>query len=385
MVKKGKFKLLSYIIEENLIYYKSLNKNKKLVAFLILEVEFFKSILYILNDFLKKGFINYYSIQVNIDEVDKKQILINLEDDEKSKIIKIFNIINNKIINSRVNARFLKNKHLEKQFLGILYINKNSKIKVLKESDEFLLSNDNTTNIFELYSIQLELLSEKYAFLYDFTKLVYNFKKFGFLILNFRMNCNQGIVFTPYFVNIKNLTEKITNLGKEINDFFNQTLLKKQNICLKNVPLLLWRGNIFTDYYNFTAFIDLFSQSSQYDFNDLNNFNSQFDQSLFKNQISYKRINPNLLFINQNSLFIAIDKFAPQILLKLLKKFHAKYYIFLLILDEEVYEEVLKIDKIDFLSNIKVLNTAKFLALDFKVFKQKKILENPQINSNILS
>ena len=385
MVKKGKFKLLSYIIEENLIYYKSLNKHKTLVAFLILEVEFINSILFILNDFLKKGFINYYSVQVDINELDKIKILINLEDDEKSKIIKIFNIINTKIINCELNARFLKNKHLEKQFLKILHDGKNSKIKVLKKNNAFLITTNNTRNIYEIYTIQLELLSEKYAFLSDFTKLIYNFKKKGFLILNFRMNYKQGIVFTPYFVNLRKQTEKYTDLGMKINDFFNQVLLKKQSLRLKSVPSLLWRCNFNPNYFDFTKFIDLFSKSSQYDFNNLNNFNSQFEQSLFKNHISYKRLNPNLLFINQTSLFITINKFDPQVLLKLFKKYHAKYFIFLLIFNEEIYEEVLKIDKIDFLTNIKVLNSEKFLALDLKVFKRKNILENPQIDGNILS
>ena len=182
MVKKGKFKLLSYIVDENLIYYKSLNKHKKLVAFLILEVEVLNSVLSILNDFLKKGFIKYYSIQVNTYEIEKKEILINIEDDEKSKIVKIFNIIHNRAINCDLNARFLKNKHLETQFLRLFVINKNAEIKILKKSDLLLVVNDDITNIYEFYSIQLELLRDKRTFLHDFSKLVYNFKKNGFLI-----------------------------------------------------------------------------------------------------------------------------------------------------------------------------------------------------------
>ena len=357
MVKKGKFKLLSYIVDENLIYYKSLNKHKKLVAFLILEVEVLNSVLSILNDFLKKGFIKYYSIQINTYEIEKKEILINIEDDEKSKIVKIFNIIHNRAINCDLNARFLKNKHLETQFLRLFVINKNAEIKILKKSD-----------LLEFYSIQLELLRDKRTFLHDFSKLVYNFKKNGFLILNFRMDYKEGVILNPYFVSIKKITEKTTDLGKEINNFFNLNILKKQSIKMKSVASLLWRVNIFNSSYLLTKFIDLFSPNSLFEFNNLSNFNSQFEQYLFQNNVSFKRLNPNLLFINQNSLFITIFKFDSQELLKLLKKFHLKYFIFLLILDENVYEEVLKIDKIDFL-----------------IFKQKKLLENPQVNSNILS
>ena len=109
---------------------------------------------------MKKGFIKYYSIQINTYEIEKKEILINIEDDEKSKIVKIFNIIHNRAINCDLNARFLKNKHLETQFLRLFVINKNAEIKILKKSDLLLVVNDDITNIYEFYSIQLDLLSD---------------------------------------------------------------------------------------------------------------------------------------------------------------------------------------------------------------------------------
>ena len=256
---------------------------------------------------------------------------------------------------------------------------------VFLANNSILITNDKTTIVYELYSIQLDVLNDTKAILHDFTKLVNNFKKRGFLILNFKMNYKEGVVFTPYFINIKNLSEKSADVSKEINNFFNRNLLKKQDINIKSIATLLWRNNISNNPFLLTKFADLFSPNSQYDFNHLSSFNSQLERQLFKKHIDFKRLNPNLLFINQNSLFITIFEFDPQALLKLLKKFHSKYFIFLLILNEEVYEEVLKIDKIDFLSNIKVINSEKFLKLDFDVFEQKKILENPQINSNILS
>jgi hypothetical protein len=199
------------------------------------------------------------------------------------------------------------------------------------------------------------------------------------------MNFKEGVVFTPYFVNIENSTEKSADLGKDINNFFNLNLLKKQTIDLKSVASLLWRNYTCNCSYLLNKFVDLFTANFQFDFHNLSNFNAQFEQYLSERHISFKRLNLNLLFINQNSLFIAIMEFNSQTMLKLLKKFHSKYFIFLFILDEKVYEEVLKIDKIDFLSNIKVLNSEKFLNLDYDVFKRKKLLENPQINSDILS
>ena len=288
-------------------------------------------------------------------------------------------------MNCDKNSNFLKNKRLENQFLGLFFNDLNAEVMIQKKKDSILITNDKTKNIYEFYNIQLNLLNDANAFLHDFTKLVNNFKKKGFLILNFKMNYNEGVVFTPYFVNIINLFEKSTDFSKEINNFFNLNLLKKQCINLKSLASLLWRNQVSNDYFSLTKFNALFSTSSQYDFTNLSSFNSQLEQHLLKKRIAFKRLNQNLLFINQHSLFITIFEFDPQALLKLLKKFHSKYFIFLLILNDEVYEEVLKIDKIDFLSNIKVINSEKFLKLDFNDFKEIKMLENPQINSNILS
>ncbi|MFX1339923.1 MAG: hypothetical protein ACFFDK_15030, partial [Promethearchaeota archaeon] len=61
MVKKGKFKLLSYVIEDQLIFYKSLNRNKKILAFSIIEVESFFPLLQILKDYLEKRILKYFS------------------------------------------------------------------------------------------------------------------------------------------------------------------------------------------------------------------------------------------------------------------------------------------------------------------------------------
>ena len=174
MVKKGKFKLLSYIVDENLIYYKSLNKNKKLIAFVVLQTEGLSSIIHILNDFLKKSYIKYYSIQINTQDIEKRTIIINIEDDEKNKIIKIFNILHERLIKSDINARFLNNKVLEQEFMRILFLNKKSEIKIHKKKEFLAIINDSETRILEYYNIKLDLLNGKQAPLFDIIKLVYN-------------------------------------------------------------------------------------------------------------------------------------------------------------------------------------------------------------------
>ena len=77
MIRKGKFKLFSYIVEDFLIFYKSINRNKKIISFSILESEDFFPLITILNNFLKQRFLNYYSIQISTTKRNKKLFFLN--------------------------------------------------------------------------------------------------------------------------------------------------------------------------------------------------------------------------------------------------------------------------------------------------------------------
>ena len=68
MVKKGKYRLFSYLLENHLIYYKSLKLNNKLIAFALIEYSNFKSVEPILDALLRNRVIKYYSIQIEINE-----------------------------------------------------------------------------------------------------------------------------------------------------------------------------------------------------------------------------------------------------------------------------------------------------------------------------
>jgi hypothetical protein len=75
MPKKGKYQLLSYLVNRYLIFYKSLNRNKKIVAFAMFEANSLNKTIPILNEFLKKRFIQSYSIQLNTLQEKKKSLL----------------------------------------------------------------------------------------------------------------------------------------------------------------------------------------------------------------------------------------------------------------------------------------------------------------------
>ena len=87
MVRKGKFKLFSYIVDDYIIFYKSSNKIKKYIAFSILICEEYNSLIPVLNKFLIQRFLNYYTIQININSRNKKVILLNIEDKKRIEFL----------------------------------------------------------------------------------------------------------------------------------------------------------------------------------------------------------------------------------------------------------------------------------------------------------
>ena len=130
MVKKGKYKLFSYFIENHLIYYKSLRENDKIIAFSLLELSNYKLIESILNDFLRKRIIQYYSIQIGTHEKSKKVLLLNFEEDNKENIIKAFNNVQQKLTYNEKPPKFYEEKTLEKMFLAILFQTFNSNTSI---------------------------------------------------------------------------------------------------------------------------------------------------------------------------------------------------------------------------------------------------------------
>ncbi|MFX1391831.1 MAG: hypothetical protein ACFE9Z_17335, partial [Promethearchaeota archaeon] len=134
MTKKNKYRLFSYFIENHLIYYKSLKK-KKIIAFAIFEYLDFKSLDSILNDFLRKRIIHYFSIQIDIDEKNEKIFLLNFEDYKKENIIKSFNIIKQFLTEIEKPIKFLKDQSLEKKFLAIFLQDINSSTSISKNSE----------------------------------------------------------------------------------------------------------------------------------------------------------------------------------------------------------------------------------------------------------
>ncbi len=377
MVKKGKFKLLSFLIENQLIYYKSLNKNKRLVAFSIIETNNLLKIIPILNDFLKKRFLFYYSIQINIPKKRRKLLLLNFVGNNKNRIVKFFSLIYQQISECDKSAKFLKNRYLKRQFLNVISNKINANINTMKLGDSLILKHDEDLQFLHFYQIYCPFIEKKSVSLHNLLKLLNNFNRKGFLIFNIKVNNKEELIYHAYFIDIKyEQNNNSLDIEKEVNSLFNCELFKNVELNLKHLYCILWRTNISEIYYNLENGINLFLSLSQFNYQKLSKFNIQFEKALQLNQINFHRLNRNLLLIEDKILFLIFKDFHRDDILRLLEKFYSRYFVIILILNQDEYKKLLDVNKIKFLENLKTLNYMDFVKLNFSVLKNEYILKN---------
>jgi len=375
MVKKGKYKLFSYLIENHLIYYKSLSKNDKIIAFAMLEDLILNSIESIFNDFLRKRIIQYYSIQIDIYEKSKKLLLLNFEDDTKEGIIKAFNIVQQKMIETHIPFKFLKEKFLEERFLTIIFEKINSNTSITKSSESILISSEKESKIFNFYSIDLDLIKKKGVFISNFSNLIKNLGKKGHLIFHFRIDHNDNIELTSYLVETCEINENTSNIDKTINNFFHCNLIKKQDLKIKAIFNLLWRLGIIDTFFLLNDFYNLFYNIKHPYLLELAQMNELLEQNLLTNQIEYLRLNENLFFIEQNFLFLILQNLDPNYIHRIIDKYYPKYVIYILILNDLGYEKLLEMESIKLIENIKIINPAGIQKFNYEEFKRKNKLK----------
>jgi len=375
--KKGKFKLLSFLIENQLIYYKSLNKNKKLLAFSIIDTNSLLKIIPILNDFLKKRFLLYYSIQINIPKKRRKLILLNFIGNDKNKIVKFFSLIYQQISECDKSAKFLKNRYLKREFLHIISNKINVDINTMNLGDSLILKHDEDLQFLHFHQINCSFIENKSVSLHNLIKLLNDFNQKGFLIFNIKINYKEELIYHAYFIDIKyEQNNNSLDIEKEVNSLFKCELFKNVELNLKNLYCILWRTNISEIYYNLENGVNLFLSLSQFNFQKLSKFNTQFEKALLLNQINFHRLNQNLLLIEDKILFLIFKDFHREDILNLLEKFYSRYFIIILILSQNEYKKLLDINKIKFLDNLKTLNYMDFVKLNFSVLKNEYVLKN---------
>jgi len=371
MVKKGKYKLFSYIIDRYLIYYKSLNKNSKFIAFAAIETNSFNPIFLLLNDFLRQRFIHYYTIQIYAAKKEKYLIILNFEDIEKDGITKIFNIIYQKLREYENSIKFLENNKLERIFSQVFCEKINSNISITENSGSLVIRNEKRLRFLDFYRINLEYLENKISFIDTFVSLIQNYNRVGYLFFNFQINFIDQIQIYPYFVEIDNKVNYTSDIAKRINDFFNNNILKKQNAKIKKSVNYLWRLSISNDAYLLRFYYNLFISKEQYFLPLLVKFNLKFEQNLMNNKIKFTRLSNKLLLVEQTFLIVILPILESNYIKLIIKKYYLKYHIYFFLLNKPDYEKLSQIKEIDKLKNIKVILSDNISNFDLKIFKNE--------------
>jgi hypothetical protein len=244
-------------------------------------------------------------------------------------------------------------------------LNRNIKIEKIKDS---LIAKDHEFRLFlDFYTLNFFEIQNKIAFIDNLIQLIHNISVYGQFIFNFKISNENELIFGGYFVEVQNDTMCRNETQQKINNFYNFNLLLKQNLELNKLYYYLWRYELFNNYNSYKNYSDLFFFDNQYDFQNEINFNSQFEFNLIKNRIKFKRLNRNLLFVEDSVLVHYSSALDPIYILNILKRFYSKYLIIIILLNDK--QDTKLLEKIGFLKNVKILNPTEFSKFDLNILK----------------
>jgi len=363
MTEKGKFKFASYLVEEKLIFFKS--KKNKMVAFTVFCTSNFKKVLPILNKMLEKRYFEYFSWQIMLNKDEKDFFIINFID-TKTGVIKAFNLIEQELKNLNFQNLFLDKEELKTTFFEILSQEVNSRLSMNKSLNTIIIKNPDELRILSIYELNLNLFIEQenlfeniINYLRDLGKqfLIY----FNFCINRYNLISNYGIL-----IELLNQKSEKVNLDEQVNQFFDYPLLNKPKIKLKQIMNLLWRKSLPSSrvFYDSSRFF--LNQDTNYEINSLiSNLLMKFD----KNKINFYQINEQILFIDDHILLVLIENLDLELLSNLLKKYYSKYKVMMLFLNEGDYYEIMKVDKISKLKDLRILRMSDLTELNYNILK----------------
>ncbi|MFX1427164.1 MAG: hypothetical protein ACFFBE_11985 [Promethearchaeota archaeon] len=351
-----------------------MNKNKKIVAFAMFETTSIHllEIISTLNQFLKKRLIEYYTIQLNTLEIDKKIFILNFEENRRDSIVKIFHEVEKDLVEKNYHLKFFKNSKLEWKFLEPILKKSSSRVSLMRQSNSILFQNSSDSFLLNIYSVNLDYLDSLESFIKSFLNIVNSFSRNGYLIFNFRIDNNNEIIIHPFFAEKCKMDDEPFNTENRINNFFNYSILKKQVIKIKQIFNLLWRLGLFDNHLSMNYFDKLFIEKNQDKITNLLKFNKGFEQRLTINQIKYMRLGKNLLLIEDKFLFICLPELKSKYIYKIIEKYYSKYVIYITILDEKGINKLREIPEFQSLYNLKILNSKQILEFNFDVFRNNK-------------
>ena len=364
-MKKGKFKLFSYIVEDALIFYKSYNTLSKFIAFSVIKLqsEFipFKN----LNHLLNRSLISFYSIQFDIlADNANKYIILNFEDPEKENILKLFHIVFQELTEIKCGLRFLKKANLEQIFfLDKLRINQLKNNRILKDSNELVLKIDKKKLSYYIYEISLDKIKKQRNFVRNLKNLLKDLNHFGYLIFNFQLNKYKKVKINPYFINYRKTNKNQTDLCQKVNSFYKASILENKPHMIKIIPQIIWRLPISNVSYLYNEDVLIFDNF----YLKNSKLNEKIYLNIFKNQlkkksIEYVKIDNNSILINNRIIFLVYKSINFKSVLDIFKKYYNKdYYIIISIIENKEYKKIMSIDKINSLKNLQILKFDEIL------------------------
>ena len=131
----------------------------------------------------------------------------------------------------------------------------------------------------------------------------------------------------------------------------------------------IWRLGLKDNLFSLNDYYDLFFTKNPHHLIDLSDLNGLIEENLLTNQIEYIRLNKNLLYIEQNYLFILLKDLDSNYIKRIIERFYPKYIIYILIISYLGYEKLLEMTQIKFIENIKIINPEEVHKINYKAFK----------------
>lgn len=375
--KKGKFRLLSYLIEDKLIYYKSIKKDKKILAFALFELSGYYSVDKILQGFLKQGLILFYSFQINVIKPEEIIYIICIKHENKSEIFKIYNSIFEKLNQVHHSVHFFKDSNLEKEFLKILTLDRDKNSLINDSIGSIRVKDDSTLKTLNFYLINYDKVLEVSNIMSQFLNYLGNIKRHGYIIFN-SILMNDKVASEIYFVDfIEDLASQTPNLELQVNDFFGTDLITRIKLDIKRIFSPLWRYRLTNNHTSFQDISEIQNIECFYNIKVIPNFNQKFKELLEVNKLEFHQFSQNLFFVERSTLVIIVATKKFKFLLNLIKKYRVKFFLLVIVLNEEGYDDLMKMENLNTIPNLKIINYEEFCQFDLKSIKTIEKLENP--------
>jgi hypothetical protein len=373
MGKKGKYGLLSYVIEGQLIFYNSLNKNKKIIAISVIKIKNLNESILILNRFLKKHFINCFSIQISIDS-NELILIINLKNKNKNEIIRHYNLLLDDFNKAELNIFIFREKELERRYLNIVSKEVGNNVNIKQHNNYLVIKNNKQLFRIHTFNLRVKTRNTENSLVPTLLKLISNLINKGFIIFNFYLNNNSQISVVGFIICYS--YKKIPFMIKDkTNQFFESEFLVEIDLSLENIFKILWRIPISkNNSFLFKSYKNIFLFNENRMVREIR-FDERLKAKLVENNIKYMEINQNIFLIKNKDLFLIVDKLDFKLIFQIIKKFYSKYFIYIFILTEKIYKALMKVEKINLLKQIRIISPNKI-----KKFKYEKVrfdLKNP--------